>query len=73
MAAGGEASPTDDVGLASAMAGLLATWYGAWRWVARAWKQTAGSRKAVRRQLDGIACGVTLAYVEDGSRSVSSR
>jgi len=65
VAAGGGASLTDFLGLASTTAALLAAGYGAWRWSAGVWKRTVGSRKTVRRQLDGMACGVTLAYVEN--------
>ena len=65
VAAGGEASLIEVLWIASSTAGLLAAGYGAWRSSAGVWKRTVGSRKTVRRQLDGIACGVTLAYVED--------
>lgn len=58
-------SLADVLGLASTIAALLATTYAAGRWAAGVWHRTIGSRRVVRRQLDGIACGVTLAYLEE--------
>ncbi len=64
MAASGQVSLTDVLGLASTTAGLLALGYTAWRSAGRVWSRTVGSRRTVARQLDGIACGVTLGYLQ---------
>ncbi len=55
----------ETLGLAATVVGLLATTFAVWRWATRVWRRTVGSRRVLQRQLDGIGCGVTVAYVED--------